>query len=822
MPADERNINEERRRVRIDIARRNIPEDRKLTEEQREKLRLNVTTEEVRKAVKDAPLGKATGLDGIPYEIYKFLLNTTAHIKDKNLPTELRGPLAFERILALIFKSIQTSGLTNNSQFNSGWLCPLYKKNDITDPVNYRPITLLNTEYKLMTRTLAMRLADVATEILDEDQAGFVPNRSILDHVRLSKAMINYAEAVEENGMIIALDQEKAYDRIKHDYLWEILQEYGFPDEFINTVKALYTNANTVVILNGMHSTPFIVSRGVRQGDPLSCILFDIAIEPLACMLRRNWRLTGFNIPGTAKKLIVNLFADDTLVYLSHRDTFRELKRTLDMWCLASGAKFNENKTEFIPIGTPEYRNNVLQQRKWNDHDAALPQGIRIAADAQMVRSLGAMIGNEIGEASAWEITLEKVRAAFSRWGKGHPTLDARKLIVQMVAGGYTQYFAAVQGMPQETKLKLESLIRNFVWAGAGRPLISIEYLYQPKEQGGLGLLDIEARNKAIRMMQLKSYMMTGPTRPTWAYLWDEMIARACKEDPSTTGQGNAFLKKWEVPQAGPRATDLPTDLRKTLAVARSFGTTAAAVKMSDEMKRQFPAWNHLGAQSWTYNTKFDRCLKTVHRARIYGDLVDMAKLANPSEGHRTDEECRCEKCDLHRQEGCLDPVKCAVRARRILSKIPGKYAISEGPPNDGLSLTHHRTERNGRNEHRRTVGVTFDPTITVKDSLSECFRTFVNKERLSQEPAHRLLRPAAGLDVAEEHVTVYTDGSCMNNGRPDARCGAGIWYGEDDDRNRAVRVPGHEQSNQHCSRWSHFNVPDGSHSRHYNVRAGA
>jgi hypothetical protein len=207
-----------------------------------------------------------------------------------------------------------------------------------------------------------------------------------------------------------------------------------------------------------------------------------------------------------------------------------------------------------------------------------------------MVRSLGAMIGNEIGEASAWEITLEKVWAAFSRWEKGHPTLDARKLIVQMVAGGYTQYFAAVQGMPQETKLKLESLIRNFVWAGAGRPLISIEYLYQPKEQGGLGLLDIEARNKAIRMMQLKSYMMTGPTRPTWAYLWDEMIARACKEDPSTTGQGNAFLKKWEVPQAGPRAADLPTDLRETLAVARSFGTTAAAVKMSDKMKRQFPS----------------------------------------------------------------------------------------------------------------------------------------------------------------------------------------------------------------------------------------
>jgi ribonuclease HI/exonuclease III len=797
-PADERNLNEARRRERIEIAKGNIPEDRKLNGNQQGKLKRNVTIGEVRKAVRDAPTGKATpGLDGIPYEIYKFLLNTTKHTKDSSLPRDLKGPIDFDRTLTLVFESIQTYGLADNSQFNSGWLCPLYKKNDITDPVNYRPITLLNTEYKLMTRILAMRLAEVATEILDEDQAGFVPKRSILDHVRLSKAMINYAEAVEENGMIIALDQEKAYDQIKHDYLWEILEEYKFPQEFINTVKALYRNASTVVILNGMHSSPFMVKRGVRQGDPLSCILFDIAIEPLACMLRRNRRLQGFDIPGKAKKLIVNLFADDTLVYLSQRDSFRELKRTLNMWCLASGAKFNENKTEFIPIGKPEFRQDVLQRRKWHSEDTALPANIRIANDKQMVRSLGAMIGNEVGEATAWELTLDKVQKALSRWEKGHPTLDARKLVVQMVAGGYTQYFAAAQGMPRDVEAKIERMIRDFVWADTGRPLVSLEYLYQPKDRGGLGLLDISARNKAIRMTQLKSYMKTGPERPTWAYLWDELIARMCREDPSEVGHGNVFLRNWDVPLAGPRAQELPDDLRETLIVARQFGTTVAAVKMSDEMKRQFPAWGHLGAQNWTYNTTFDRCLKTAHRARTYGDLVDMVALMKPHAGHSAQRNCTCTQCESYRREGCLDPIKCALRAKRILAKIPGKYAITPLPRNDGLTLTHRRLERNARNERRRTEEVTFDPTVTVKTSLSECFRTFVNKEQLCDEPAHRLLHPTTGLDVAEEHVTVYTDGSCINNGRPDAKCGAGIWYGDGDERNQAVRVPGEEQSNQ-------------------------
>lgn len=85
-----------------------------------------------------------------------------------------------------------------------------------------------------------------------------------------------------KNGVIIGLDQEKAYDKVCHDYLWKTLAKYNIPNCFIKTVKSLYENARTVVIINGVTSAPFNVSRGVRQGDPLSCLLFNIAIEPLA------------------------------------------------------------------------------------------------------------------------------------------------------------------------------------------------------------------------------------------------------------------------------------------------------------------------------------------------------------------------------------------------------------------------------------------------------------------------------------------------------------------------------------------------------------
>ena len=144
-----------------------------------------------------------------------------------------------------------------------------------------------------------MILTKVAPKLIHENQTGFVPKRSIFDHVQLSKLMIQYAEATEENGVIIALDQEKAYDRIAPDYLWKTLEKFKILDRFINAVKSLDKNATSTVILNGEHSKKFQITRG----DPLSCLLFDLAIEQLAEMLRRSER-EGYKIPGTGYRLI--------------------------------------------------------------------------------------------------------------------------------------------------------------------------------------------------------------------------------------------------------------------------------------------------------------------------------------------------------------------------------------------------------------------------------------------------------------------------------------------------------------------------------------
>ena len=115
-------------------------------------------------------------------------------------------------------------------------MCPIFKKKDPTDIHNYRPITVLNTDYKIFTKALSLKLTEVAPTIIHQDQAGFMPGQQILDQILLARVFVEYAEADLKNGAIIALDQEKAYDRVSHRYLWKTMEAFNLPRGFINTV----------------------------------------------------------------------------------------------------------------------------------------------------------------------------------------------------------------------------------------------------------------------------------------------------------------------------------------------------------------------------------------------------------------------------------------------------------------------------------------------------------------------------------------------------------------------------------------------------------
>jgi len=218
----------------------------------------HATEAQVQKAIKLAKNNTATGMDGCPYELWKSLdRHHTEQSKTK------RKTFNINKTLLRVFQDVQTHGLEKESHFALGWMCPIYKKKDPTEISNYRPITLLNTDYKLLTKVLAMQLIDNIEHMIHQNQAGFIPKRSIFNHIQLAKTIIKYFELANEDGAIVALNQEKAYDKIRHDYLWDVLERFNIPQPFIRTVRTLYENAHTRVAINGMLSHPFKITRGV-------------------------------------------------------------------------------------------------------------------------------------------------------------------------------------------------------------------------------------------------------------------------------------------------------------------------------------------------------------------------------------------------------------------------------------------------------------------------------------------------------------------------------------------------------------------------------
>jgi ribonuclease HI/exonuclease III len=772
-----------------------IPSNQKLDDAGRAHLDKPPSEKEIKTALQSTDSDTAAGINGIPVEFWKML-------RDRHVIEEKAERESFDVIgtLTIVYQDIWNRGVDKRTDFTTGWICPIHKKNDTTDISNYRPITLLNTYYKLYTKAITARLGEVAGHLVHPDQAGFMKGRSIFNHVRLSQAMISLAEEINQPGMLIALDQEKAYDRIRPDYLWKVLQAFGLPTSLIAAIKSLYSNAMTTVSVNGVFSPEFQVTRGVRQGDPLSCLLFNLAIEPLACMLRGDSALKGYEIEGRDEKLIVNLYADDTVVYLSENDRYSDLNNILDRWCAASGAKFNTTKTELIPIGPPNFRNRVLTSRRWNQMDDPIPPEVRIAQDEDAVRSLGAFIGNGVNDAAQWAPTIEKVQKGLERWNIGHPSLIGKQKIVQMVVGGLTQYKARVQGMPKEVETRLNAMMRHFIWDGK-QPAIALDTLQLTKEEGGLGLLDIGARNTAIQVMWLQAYLDFSPSRPDWALVTDVLINKIIPPKVSWESEiVNPFLQSWNSPTQGDRFKLLPQFVKGMLKTANKLDVTLHAIKLSEQLKAAMPAWMHPGIQPRSYYAPLNDCLKDTHKIVLVRDLMQLAnRTRGQSTGrrHTNNKRCACNECGEDRRKGCANPNKCSKIALTLLQRMEDTFKEHSAGTTDNLSHTPGRKKKYNDAKAAQGDEVVFDPSVTIKNSLAEAIRIFTGGAELPKQPATRVTQRTRGLNLQDLQITVFTDGGCTDNGKRNAACGSGIWVAEGHPMNAAIKVPGPRQSNQ-------------------------
>ena len=786
---------EEDHNERINLILEEIPIQYTLSDTDAASMNQPLTETQTERALKLSKNGSATGLDGCPYELWKNLKNKYDAEPNANKPR-----FNIVKVMTTVLDDIQKHGVDSKTDFTLGWICPLYKKRDKTEISNYRPITLLNTDYKILTKALALQLMDHIKQLIHTDQAGFIPKRSIFDHIKLATAIINYAEAKEENGSIIALDQEKAYDKIRHDYLWATLDAFNLPPIFSRTVRALYHNASTCVAVNGFLSNPFKVTRGIRQGDPLSCILFDLAIEPLAWIIRKDPNLKGITIPGLKEPLKAKFFADDTSLYLSDTDSFDYVQALLEDWCKVSGAKFNMEKTEVIPIGSRAYREQITTSRKINNHDqTCLDERIKITRDGDAIRFLGAWIGNHTNVAVPWEPIIDNISKKLEKWNPARPTLKGRKIIVQTVIGGLTQFLTMAQGMPENIEDAIIKIIRTFMWNSDSSPRLSMDMLHRPIGKGGLNLLDIKSRNEAIDMMWLKTYLNLSPTRPPWATVTDHLIDTAAPISTKAKARGIPFLQSWKPSTGGRRASKMGKEPIRMIKIAKKYNMNLEALRLTPQLRALLPAWYHMASEPAPITSAAAKCLLANHKSDIVDDLVKISTRVRNTDAdqipHSPRIYCRCDACSQDRRNGCYNPHACAIEAQRRVNQIPAKLnPLTPGDKHGNLTLTKRRKRRNiaARTQNDEII---FDPSITSKDDLSECFRIFTDPTRISNKPAERIPPRETLLSIRE--IETYTDGACFNNGKANARSGSGVWFGPNSDMNRAIRNQGTTQSNQ-------------------------
>ena len=264
----------------------------KLSVEQKFSLDCPITSIEVLESLKRLKNNKSPGTTGFQADFFKFFWSDLKNFIVKSFNCSiLKGELSTSQKLGII--SILPKG-TKPREFLKNW----------------RPISLLNTTYKIFSCRIANRLKKVLSLLIHENQKGFLSGRFIGENTRLLYDLIYQAEILNKPGMILLLDFEKAFDSISWKFILNVLKFFNFGDYFIRLVKIILSDFKLCVIQHGIFSQFFKIGRGCRQGDPASPYIFLLCVEIMGLMIRQNRDITGLQICNKEYELLQ--YAGDT------------------------------------------------------------------------------------------------------------------------------------------------------------------------------------------------------------------------------------------------------------------------------------------------------------------------------------------------------------------------------------------------------------------------------------------------------------------------------------------------------------------------------
>lgn len=452
----------------------NLPQ---LSGEDKELLDMPLSPEELRKALNEMNHNKSPGSDGLPPEFYQKFWSFLS-------PNYCR--------------SLQHSLLTDQlSQSQNRGIITLVLKRDVDRRLieNWRPITLLNTDYKIYTKALALRLQRVMGLLIHQNQTGFMRGRFIGDSVRVVKDSLEIIKNQHPGGLIVALDFSRAFDSVRWGLVVRALEGFNFGENFIGYTELIFQNVQSCLINSGTTSPYFSPGRGLRQGCCASPYFFLLVVELLSTLIRNNEKIKGIKMGQVEVK--VAQFADDMTVMLADEASLLELLVVLRKFESWSGLTINRRKTKIISPSRLEAGSTTVE-------------GIEVCDKAKI---LGIWIGLDTSEDFCYkwnfEKVLEKIQRVCDSWYQRTLSIKGKITVINSLLVSLLQYPCSIILTPERVFKEYKQIVTGFIW-GNKKARIAYRTLILPVEDGGLKLIDLETRVKT-NLLQWVKRIISGP-----------------------------------------------------------------------------------------------------------------------------------------------------------------------------------------------------------------------------------------------------------------------------------------------------------------------